>query len=235
MIRDTLIGIMHEALATIEKGSLKKQLPAVRVGDTVKVHQRIKEGKKERVQIFEGLVIRYRRTNSVQAFITVRKVASGVGVEKSWFVHSPNVVKIQVVKRSKVRRAFLSYMRERSGKSARMADQDFDRTAVNAADDRTAAQIEADEKAKITEAEAKADGDKAAANDEEKLVEESTEDIAKAEDKAAAKDDPSSGDDATTDNVTADDKVNESGDDESQLPAEEVQEGLDKADKKTKN
>ena len=66
----------------------------------------IKEGKKERIQVFEGLVISYKKTGSVGALITVRKVASGVGVEKSWFVHSPNVVKIQIIKRSKVKRCF---------------------------------------------------------------------------------------------------------------------------------
>ncbi len=226
---------MQEALTTIEKGSLKKKLPQIRVGDTVRVHQRIKEGKKERVQVFEGLVIRYRKTNSVQAFVTVRKVASGVGVEKSWFVHSPNVVKIQITKRSKVRRAFLSYMRERAGKSARMAEQEFNKVAANEADERTEAQIAEEEKAKITKEEEKLDGDKDAKNDEQNQVEMSTEDLAKAEDKAAAKDDAGSADDAVSADATADDKVNESGDDEAQLPAEEVQEGLDKAEKKTKN
>lgn len=226
---------MQEALTTIEKGSLKKKLPQIRVGDTIRVHQRIKEGKKERVQVFEGLVIRYRKTNSVQAFVTVRKVASGVGVEKSWFVHSPNVVKIQITKRSKVRRAFLSYMRERAGKSARMAEQEFNKVAANEADERTEAQIAEEEKAKIAKEEEKLDGDKDAQNDEANQVEMSTEDLAKAEDKAAARDDASSADDAVSADATADDKVNESGDDEAQLPAEEVQEGLDKAEKKTKN
>lgn len=226
---------MQEALTTIEKGSLKKKLPQIRVGDTIRVHQRIKEGKKERVQVFEGLVIRYRKTNSVQAFVTVRKVASGVGVEKSWFVHSPNVVKIQITKRSKVRRAFLSYMRERAGKSARMTEQEFNKVAANEADERTEAQIAEEEKAKIAKEEEKLDGDKDAQNDEANQVEMSTEDLAKAEDKAAAKDDAGSADDAVSADATADDKVNESGDDEAQLPAEEVQEGLDKAENKTKN
>lgn len=226
---------MQDALATIEKGSLKKKLPQIRVGDTIRVHQRIKEGKKERVQVFEGLVIRYRKTNSVQAFVTVRKVASGIGVEKSWFVHSPNVVKIQITKRSKVRRAFLSYMRERAGKSARMAEQEFNKVAANEADERTEAQIAEEEKAKIAKEEERLDADKDAKNDEENQVDMSTEDLAKAEDKAAAKDDASSADDAVASDATADDKVNESGDDEAQLPAEEVQEGLDKAEKKTKN
>ncbi len=97
------------AIANLESSQKKTKLPSINVGDTVKIHQRITEGKKSRVQIFEGLVIRYRKTNSLQAFITVRKIASGVGVEKSWFVHNPTIEKIQVVKRSKVRRAF-SYL-----------------------------------------------------------------------------------------------------------------------------
>jgi len=222
---------MQEALAAIEKGSMKKKIADIRVGDTIRVHQRIKEGKKERIQIFEGLVISYRKQNGIGAFITVRKVASGVGVEKSWFVNSPNVVKIQIVKRSKVRQAVLGYMRERSGKSARMIDQDFDRNAANEADDRTSAQASADEQANIAKEEEKDDGDKATKNDEAKQVEESTEDIAKKEDKEASKDDASSSDDATTNNSNHDDKLNESGDDEAQLPAEETKEGLKKADK----
>ena len=222
---------MQEAIAAIEKGSMKKKIADIRVGDTIRVHQRIKEGKKERIQIFEGLVISYRKQNGIGAFITVRKVASGVGVEKSWFVNSPNVVKIQIVKRSKVRQAVLGYMRERSGKSARMIDQDFDRNAANEADDRTSAQASADEQANIAKEEEKDDGDKAAKNDEAKQVEESTEDIAKKEDKEASKDDASSSDDATTNDSNQDDKLNESGDDEAQLPAEETKEGLKKADK----
>lgn len=132
---------MQEALAAIEKSSMKKKIADIRVGDTVRVHQRIKEGKKERIQVFEGLVISYRKQNGIGAFITVRKVASGVGVEKSWFVNSPNVVKIQIMKRSKVRQAALGYMRERSGKSARMADQEFDRNTANESDDRTVSQV----------------------------------------------------------------------------------------------
>jgi len=215
---------MQETLAKIEKGSIKKKIADVRVGDTVRVHQKIKEGKKERVQIFEGLVISYRKQGSVGAIITVRKVASGVGVEKSWFVHSPNVVKIQIVKRSKVRRAVLNYMRARSGKSARMAEQDFDRNAANDADDRTAEQIAEEEKTKIAE-ETKSE----ASNDELNQVEESTDDVAKEETKEAAEADASN-DEAPKDK-TQDEKVNTDGTDEAQLPAEEFQEGVDRKQK----
>jgi len=213
---------MQEALKAIEKNSIKKQVADIRVGDTVRVHQKIKEGKKERVQIFEGLVISYKKAGSVSAFITVRKVASGVGVEKSWFVHSPSVVKIQIVKRSKVRRAVLSYMRARSGKSARMAEQEFDRTAANEADERTHAQIAEEEKAKI-EKEVKA------SNDELNQVDESTDELAKEEDKQAASSDPSN--DEAPKAKPADEKVNTDGTDEAQLPAEEFQQGVDKAEK----
>lgn len=213
---------MQEALKAIEKNSIKKQVADIRVGDTVRVHQKIKEGKKERVQIFEGLVISYKKAGSVSAFITVRKVASGVGVEKSWFVHSPSVVKIQIVKRSKVRRAVLSYMRARSGKSARMAEQEFDRTAANEADERTHAQIAEEEKAKI-EKEVKA------SNDELNQVDESTDELAKEEDKQAASSDPSN--DEAPKAKPAEEKVNTDGTDEAQLPAEEFQQGVDKAEK----
>ena len=103
----------------------------VKSGDTVRVHQKIKEGNKERVQVFEGVVIRVDRAKSHTARITVRKIASGVGVEKSFLLHSPLVEKIEVVRRSKVRRNYLSYLRNRSGKSARLKGVNFDREAVN--------------------------------------------------------------------------------------------------------
>lgn len=104
----------------------------IRSGDTVKVTQKIKEGSKFRSQVFEGVVIRTDRKASHTARITVRKVASGVGVEKSFLIHSPLVEKIEIVKRAKVRRNNLSYLRERSGKSARLTSKNFDHTAVNA-------------------------------------------------------------------------------------------------------
>lgn len=102
-----------------------------RSGDTVRVHQKIKEGNKERIQVFEGVVIRTDNKQQHTSRITVRKVASGVGVEKSFFIHSPLVEKIEIVRRSKVRRNFLSYLRARSGKSARLTAVDFDRQSVN--------------------------------------------------------------------------------------------------------
>lgn len=122
---------MHALIKQVESKFLKKQVVDVRSGDTVKVHQRIKEGNKERIQIFEGLVIRTDRKDSLTSTITVRRVASGVGVEKSFLLHSPLIEKVEVTKRSKVRRKYLTYMRDRSGKSARLAAVDFDKKAVN--------------------------------------------------------------------------------------------------------
>jgi large subunit ribosomal protein L19 len=122
---------MHALIKQVESKFLKKQVVDVRSGDTVKVHQRIKEGNKERTQIFEGLVIRTDRKDSLTSTITVRRIASGVGVEKSFLLHSPLVEKVEVTKRSKVRRKYLTYMRDRSGKSARLAAVDFDKISVN--------------------------------------------------------------------------------------------------------
>ncbi|MBR3172692.1 50S ribosomal protein L19 [Candidatus Saccharibacteria bacterium] len=118
-------------LKEIGDAQKKKAVVDVRSGDTVKVTQKIKEGNKFRLQTFEGVVIRVDRKNSHTERIVVRKVTSGVGVEKSYLVHSPLVEKIEITKRSKVRRNNLSYLRQRSGKSARLAGKDFDRTAVN--------------------------------------------------------------------------------------------------------
>ena len=122
---------MYALIKQVESKFLKKQVVDVRSGDTVRVHQRIKEGSKERVQVFEGLVIRTDRKDSMTSSVTVRRVSSGVGVEKSFLLHSPVVEKVEVVKRSKVRRKYLTYMRARSGKSARLAAVDFDRKTVN--------------------------------------------------------------------------------------------------------
>lgn len=104
----------------------------VRSGDTVRVHQKIKEGNKERVQVFEGVVIRTDNKASHTSRITVRKIASGIGVEKSFLLHNPLVEKVEVTRRSKVRRNYLSFLRERSGKSARLKAVKFDREAINA-------------------------------------------------------------------------------------------------------
>lgn len=118
-------------LKKIGDAQKKKAIVDVRSGDTVKVTQKIKEGEKFRFQVFEGVVIRVDRKESHTARIVVRKIASGIGVEKSFLMHSPLVEKIEIVKRAKVRRNNLSYLRNRSGKSARLTAKDFDRIAVN--------------------------------------------------------------------------------------------------------
>lgn len=118
-------------LKQIGDAQKKKAVVDVRSGDTVRVTQKIKEGNKFRLQTFEGVVIRVDRKESHTARITVRKVTSGVGVEKSYLLHSPLVEKIEITKRARVRRNNLSYLRQRSGKSARLKGKDFDRLAVN--------------------------------------------------------------------------------------------------------
>ena len=120
-----------ELIQKVNAEQRKDAVVDVKSGDTVRVHQKIKEGAKERIQIFEGVVIRIDRKKSHTARITVRKIASGVGVEKSFLLHSPLVEKIEVTRRSKVRRNYLSVLRNRSGKSARLKGVNFDREAVN--------------------------------------------------------------------------------------------------------
>src|SRR3954468_6488325 len=122
---------MESVIQKINAKYAKNAVVDVRSGDTVKVHQKIREGNKERVQIFQGLVIRTDRKGSHTSRITVRRLASGVGVEKSFLMHSTLVLKVEVTKRSKVRRNYLTYMRERTGKSARLLGLDFDRKSVN--------------------------------------------------------------------------------------------------------
>lgn len=143
---------MQSLIQQIESKYKKPQVVDVKTGDTVKVHQKIKEGSKERVQIFEGLVIRTDRKGSLTSRIVVRRMASGIGVEKSFLLHSPSILKVEVVKRSKVRRNYLSYMRERTGKSARLTNVDFDKKQVNEIRDFEAEKAE-EELAKQKEAE----------------------------------------------------------------------------------
>jgi len=134
---------MFQLIQAVNDAQLKKKVVDVRSGDTVRVHQKIKEGNKERIQVFEGVVIRTGRKDSLTSTFTVRRIASGVGVEKTFLLHSPHVLKVEVTKRSKVRRKYLSYLRERSGKSARLTNLDFNRTKVNAANRLAEEEIEA--------------------------------------------------------------------------------------------
>lgn len=111
----------HLVLQEIEKPYLKSDVPDFRPGDTVRVHVRVAEGGKERIQVFEGVVIA-RRHRGIADTITVRKVSYGVGVERTFPIHSPMVAQIEVVRRGKVRRAKLYYLRKLSGKAARLKE-----------------------------------------------------------------------------------------------------------------
>ena len=111
---------MNDIIKSIEDEQLK-EVASFNVGDTVKVYGKIKEGNRERIQVFEGTVLKKQGGSSRETF-TVRKVSNGVGVEKTWPMHSPNVERIEVVRRGKVRRAKLNYLRERVGKKAKVKE-----------------------------------------------------------------------------------------------------------------
>ena len=112
---------MNEIIREIEAEQLKETVSDFNVGDTVRVHGKIKEGNRERIQVFEGTVLKIQGGSS-RATFTVRKVSNGVGVEKTWPMHSPNVEKVEVVRRGKVRRAKLNYLRDRVGKKAKVKE-----------------------------------------------------------------------------------------------------------------
>ena len=194
-----------EAIRQLEQSYRKPALPQVQTGDTVRVHQIIKEGNKQRVQVFEGVVIRRHRMNEVTATITVRRIASGVGVEKTFLLHSPNVSKVEIMRRAKVRRNFLSFLRERRGKSARLREIPFDKAAANDISVPAASQVDDDETIDVEE-------NLDALNDAESL-----DVVTKAENKAAAAQDEA----PSTDEANAD---------EAEAPADEVNQGLDKAE-----
>lgn len=112
---------MNDIIKNIESEQLKENVPVFHVGDTVKVYGKIKEGNRERIQVFEGTVLK-KQGGGVRATFTVRKFSNGVGVEKTWPLHSPNVEKVEVVRRGKVRRAKLYYLRGRVGKAAKVKE-----------------------------------------------------------------------------------------------------------------
>lgn len=112
---------MNDIIKSIEAEQLKEVVPEFHVGDTVKVYGKIKEGNRERIQIFEGTVLKKQGGGS-RATFTVRKNSNGIGVEKTWPLHSPNVEKIEVVRYGKVRRAKLNYLRDRVGKKAKVKE-----------------------------------------------------------------------------------------------------------------
>ena len=112
---------MNDIIRNIEAAQLKADVPEFGVGDTVRVHALIKEGNRERIQVFEGTVLK-KQGGSNRATFTVRKNSNGIGVEKTWPLHSPHVVKVEVVRHGKVRRAKLYYLRDRVGKAAKVKE-----------------------------------------------------------------------------------------------------------------
>ncbi len=110
-----------EIMKSIETAQMKENAPQFHVGDTVKVYGKIVEGNRERIQVFEGIVLKKQGSSNRETF-TVRKLSNGVGVEKTWPLHSPNVEKVEVVRRGKVRRAKLNYLRGRVGKKAKVKE-----------------------------------------------------------------------------------------------------------------
>ena len=146
-----------ELINKVNQAQKKQAVVDARSGDTVRVYQKIKEGNKERIQMFEGVVIRTDNKGSHTSRITVRKIASGVGVEKSFLLHSPLIEKVEIVRRAKVRRKFLSFLRKRSGKSARLTAKNFDRVAVNNVHDAKAAKEAAAKQAEKDAAQAELD------------------------------------------------------------------------------
>ena len=165
-----------EIINSINQAQKKQAVVDVRSGDTVRVHQKIKEGNKERIQVFEGVVIRTDNKQSHTSRITVRKIASGVGVEKSFLLHSPLVEKIEITRRAKVRRNFLSYLRARSGKGARLTAVQFDREAVNNVVDKhaeeEAARLKEEAKKEAEAKQAEKDAEAAELEAKQKAVEE---------------------------------------------------------------
>jgi large subunit ribosomal protein L19 len=203
-----------QAIKEIEQQYRKAQVAQVQSGDTVRVHQLIREGNKKRIQVFEGVVIRTHRPNELTSVITVRRIASGVGVEKTFLLHSPNVQKVEVVRRSKVRRNFLSYLRGRRGKSARLQELAFDKAAVNVSE----AKAEAAKTELASSESIDAELTELPIEDESVEVESSTEELAKDENKAAAAEDSPSA------------VENADMGEENQLAGEEFESGVNKAE-----
>jgi len=115
---------VHALIKEIEQSQMKAELPQFNIGDTVRVHAKIVEGAKERIQVFEGVVIK-RQGGSLRETFTVRRLSSGIGVEKTWPLHSPRVDRVEVVRRGIVRRAKLFYLRDRIGKAAKVKEAIF--------------------------------------------------------------------------------------------------------------
>lgn len=182
---------MKSLLSLTEKQ--QKNVPALKPGDTVRVHTKIVEGNKERVQVFEGVVIRVKGTGNGQTF-TVRKLSYGIGVERTFLAQSPKLAKIEVKKRANVRRAYLTYLRELRGKASKLKDQKFDALAVNVKEE----ELKPEELAPAAE---ELDAEVTELTEEAEDIKDdmSTEDLAKEENRQAAKEDAVSADEAESD------------------------------------
>jgi large subunit ribosomal protein L19 len=122
---------MHDMIKQLEQSQLKAEVPEFSIGDTVRVHAKIVEGTKERIQVFEGVVLK-RQNGGVRETFTVRRLSSGIGVEKTWPLHSPRVDRVEVVRRGIVRRAKLFYLRDRIGKAAKVKEAIYSKAKKNA-------------------------------------------------------------------------------------------------------
>ncbi len=208
---------MPSVIEQFEQAQQKSRTPHVRSGDTVRVHQRIVEGSKVRTQGFEGVIIRTKQMNSLMASITVRRISSGVGVEKTFKLHAPNVEKIEILRRSKVRRNYLSFLRQRQGKSARLQEISFDRSAseVSEADEAVSVVEEAEEEAPLTPAEEREQAPEEGSQDEATEVSEGSEVADTGDEKTDEAGSESTGDEKSDDTESADAEENkeESGSD----------------------
>ena len=178
---------MHPAIRELQQSQLQKR-PEIRTGYTVRVHQKIKEGGKERIQQFEGLVIKVGHGEGVENTFTVRKIVEGIGVEKIFPLHSPNIDKIVVKKMAKVRREKLYYMRDRFGKSARLSERhvsDEERATEEAKMEALYAEaVKAEEKRKKEEASAEVTPEEVQQEEVQASAEEATATEAPVEEKA---------------------------------------------------
>lgn len=201
-------------VSKIEQAHMKK-VPELRPGDVVRVHQKIKEGNKERVQVFEGVVLKVTGSGLKETFL-VRKMSFGIGVEKSYLIHSPNIAKIEVKKRSNVRQGYLTYLRKLTGKSARLKDKQFDMLAVNVKEEEPVAEVPAEE----SKADEKLDAE---------ITELSEEDIAEAEREEVPLSEVE--DEENKEAASEDEKLSDTESNEQAEQAAEVEEGIKKAEK----
>jgi large subunit ribosomal protein L19 len=200
----------------VESKYLKKT-PELRPGDTVRVHQKIREGSKERIQIFEGVVLKI-KGGGIKTTFLVRKISFGIGVEKNFLLNSPNIAKIEVRKRAKVRQAYLTYLRNLRGKKARLKDMQFDMLAVNTVEEPEDMPVDAEEESKdaqITELVEEEVGAK-------EVEEVSIDEVIKKENKEAAKEDMDESGQTEEGPAGSDDQANQIA---------EVEEGISKATK----